>query len=123
MIEQKKEAIRKELSEGPQLHIKIKLMMELCGSEAPTELPEILDLIADEVEKRGEIDYDRDPGETSDWLRAEAEAARKDQISALKEDMMKLCQKSRDLHKSTKAEIESIEKGVEQSNDAETEEQ
>jgi hypothetical protein len=33
-------------------------------------------LIADEVERRGVIDYDRDPGETSDWLRAEAEKAR-----------------------------------------------
>ena len=31
--------------------------------------------IADEVERRGTIDYDRDPGETSDWLRAEANEA------------------------------------------------
>jgi len=76
IIEQKKEAIRKEISEGLPLYVKIKLMMELCGSDVITELPAILDLIADEVEKRGEIEYDLDPGETADWLRAEAEKAR-----------------------------------------------
>ncbi len=42
----------------------------------PEEIAGILVLIADEVERRGVIDYDRDPGETSDWLRAEAEKAR-----------------------------------------------
>ena len=76
IIEQKKEAIRKEISEGLPLHVKIKLMMEVCGSDVTTELPAILDLIADEVEKRGEIEYDLDPGETADWLRVEAEKAR-----------------------------------------------
>ena len=35
----------------------------------------LLTSIADEVERRGTIDYDRDPGETSDWLRAEANEA------------------------------------------------
>jgi hypothetical protein len=79
IIEQKKEAIRKEISEGLPIHIKIKLMMELCGSEVPTELPSILELIADEVEKRGEIEYDLDPGETADWLRQEAIKARKEE--------------------------------------------
>jgi hypothetical protein len=79
IIEQKKEAIRKEISESPPLHIKIKLMMELCGSVVPTELPSILELIADEVEKRGEIEYDLDPGETADWLRQEADKARKEE--------------------------------------------
>jgi hypothetical protein len=76
IIEQKKEAIRKEISEGLPFHVKFKLMMELCGPDVITELPAILDLIADEVEKRGEIEYDLDPGETADWLRAEAEKAR-----------------------------------------------
>lgn len=38
----------------------------------------MLNLIADEVERRGSIDYDRDPGETADWLRAEASQALKD---------------------------------------------
>ena len=42
----------------------------------PSEIAGILTLIADEVERRGDIDYDRDPGETSDWLRAEARQAR-----------------------------------------------
>jgi hypothetical protein len=44
----------------------------------PREIANILNLIADEVERRGDIDYDRDPGETSDWLRAEAKQALKD---------------------------------------------
>jgi hypothetical protein len=43
----------------------------------PEEIASILTLIADEVEGRGQIDYDRDPGETAEWLRAEAEAATK----------------------------------------------
>jgi len=76
IIEQKKEAIRKEISEGLPLHVKIRLMMEVCGSDVTTELLAILFLIANEVEKRGEIGYDLDPGETADWLRAEAALAR-----------------------------------------------
>ena len=51
-------------------------MIEVCGSDEITEIPAMLDMIADEVEKRGEIEYDLDPGETADWLRAEAEKAR-----------------------------------------------
>lgn len=42
------------------------------------EIADILELIADEIEYRGTIDYDRDPGETADWLRAEAGATRID---------------------------------------------
>lgn len=38
----------------------------------PTEIANILNLIADEVELRGDIDYDRDPGETAEWLRHQA---------------------------------------------------
>ena len=76
IIEQKKEAIRKEISGGLPFHVKFKLMMELCGPDVTTEIPAMLDMIADEVEKRGEIEYDLDPGETADWLRAEAEKAR-----------------------------------------------
>jgi len=76
IIEQKREAIRKEMSEWLPLHIRLKLVIEVCGPDVITELPAILDLIADEVEKRGEIEYDLDPGETADWLRAEAEKAR-----------------------------------------------
>ena len=64
------------MSEWLPLHIRLKLVIEVCGSDVITELPAILDLIADEVEKRGEIEYDLDPGETADWLRAEAEKAR-----------------------------------------------
>jgi hypothetical protein len=76
IIEQKKAAIRKEISERLPLHIRLKLIIEVCGSDEITEIPAMLDLIADEVEKRGEIEYDLDPGETADWLRAEAEKAR-----------------------------------------------
>ena len=76
IIEQKKAAIRKEISERLPLHKRLKLMIEVCGSDEITEIPAMLDLIADEVEKRGEIEYDLDPGETADWLRAEAEKAR-----------------------------------------------
>lgn len=39
------------------------------------QISTLLTSIADEVERRGTIDYDRDPGETSDWLRAEANEA------------------------------------------------
>lgn len=45
---------------------------------SPGTINFILNLIADEVERRGTIDYDRDPGETADWLRAEANQALKD---------------------------------------------
>jgi hypothetical protein len=38
----------------------------------------ILNLIADEVERRGDIKYDLDPGEASDWLRSEATIAMED---------------------------------------------
>lgn len=37
----------------------------------PTEIAAILKLIADEVERRGDLGHDLDPGETADWLRAE----------------------------------------------------
>jgi len=39
-------------------------------------LATLLECIAAEVERRGDIDYDRDPGETAEWLRAEAKTAR-----------------------------------------------
>jgi hypothetical protein len=42
------------------------------------EIAGILNLIAEEVEHRGDIDYDRDPGETSDWLKMEAAIAMED---------------------------------------------
>lgn len=45
------------------------------------QISTLLTLIADEVERRGTIDYDRDPGETSDWLRAEANESLKFQIA------------------------------------------
>jgi len=44
----------------------------------PVEIAAILNLIADEVEKRGDIKYDLDPGETADWLRYEATIAMED---------------------------------------------
>lgn len=48
---------------------------DLYGSLWPNKLAYILEQIADMVEYRGQIDYDRDPGETSDWLRREAKLA------------------------------------------------
>ncbi len=42
----------------------------LCLTNA--QLKTILDLIANEVEERGDKHLDLDPGETSDWLRQEA---------------------------------------------------
>jgi hypothetical protein len=44
----------------------------------PVEIANILNLIADEVERRGDIKYDLDPGETSDWLKSEAIIAMED---------------------------------------------
>lgn len=38
----------------------------------PHQVTELLNMIADVVEKRGELRLDWDPGETSDWLRSEA---------------------------------------------------
>jgi hypothetical protein len=46
-----------------------------CLHPTPQQLAVLLTHIADEVERRGSIDYDRDPGETADWLRAEARVA------------------------------------------------
>jgi hypothetical protein len=43
--------------------------------EAPFYYAAELRVIADEVEHRGDKDLDRDPGETADWLRAEADRA------------------------------------------------
>ncbi len=42
----------------------------LCLTNA--QLKTILELIANEVEERGDKHLDLDPGETSDWLRQEA---------------------------------------------------
>ena len=45
------------------------------------EITRLLNLIADEVERRGDKGLDLDPGETADWLRAEAKAAMAGTIS------------------------------------------
>lgn len=42
----------------------------LCLTDA--QIKSILQIIADEVEERGDKHLDLDPGETSDWLRQEA---------------------------------------------------
>ena len=36
--------------------------------------------IAEEVERRGALGLDRDPGETADWLRAEADRAERGEV-------------------------------------------
>ena len=47
-----------------------------CLHPTPGQLATLLEYVADEVERRGDIDYDRDPGETADWLRNEAATAK-----------------------------------------------
>jgi len=46
-----------------------------CLHPTAEQLAILLEHIAAEVERRGDIDYDRDPGETADWLRNEAAVA------------------------------------------------
>lgn len=50
--------------------------LDLYGSLWPGKLARIFEVIADQVEHRGAIQYDLDPGETADWLRMEADYAR-----------------------------------------------
>lgn len=47
-----------------------------CLHMTPAQAAVLLEELADRIEYRGSIDYDRDPGETSDWLRAEAAVAK-----------------------------------------------
>ena len=42
----------------------------------PKTIYTLLEMIADEVERRGDKDLDRDPGETAEWLRVEAVIAK-----------------------------------------------
>ena len=46
-----------------------------CLHIHPSQAAVLLRELAERIEHRGSIDYDRDPGETSDWLRAEAAIA------------------------------------------------
>jgi hypothetical protein len=46
-----------------------------CLHPTPEQLAILLRVIADEVERRGDKQLDLDPGETADWLRAEADRA------------------------------------------------
>ena len=46
-----------------------------CLHNTPCQARVLLEYIAAEVERRGDIDYDRDPGETAEWLRNEAAVA------------------------------------------------
>ena len=54
------------------LYKRIQSELDLYGANWPLKLAQMFELIADIVEHRGSIDYDRDPGETADWLRNEA---------------------------------------------------
>lgn len=54
------------------LYKRIQAELDLYGSIWPPKLAQMFELIADIAEYRGSIDYDRDPGETADWLRQEA---------------------------------------------------
>jgi hypothetical protein len=42
----------------------------------PKTICTLLEMIADEVERRGDKNLDIDPGETADWLRVEADIAK-----------------------------------------------
>lgn len=62
---------------GQQMNLVHKLqnnpeLYPLCLTNA--QIKGILQLIANEVEERGDKHLDLDPGETSDWLRQEAAA-------------------------------------------------
>ena len=46
-----------------------------CIHPTPRQLAILLEFVADRVEHRGEKQLDLDPGETADWLRAEAKVA------------------------------------------------
>lgn len=46
-----------------------------CLHITPSQAAVLLQELAKRIEHRGSIDYDRDPGETADWLRAEAAIA------------------------------------------------
>ena len=46
-----------------------------CLHIHPSQAAVLLRELAEQIEYRGSIDYDRDPGETADWLRAEAAIA------------------------------------------------
>lgn len=58
------------------LYKRIQSELDLYGSIWPPKLAQMFELIADIAEYRGSIDYDRDPGETADWLRNEAKKVR-----------------------------------------------
>lgn len=47
-----------------------------CLHPTPEQLAILLEAVADQVEHRGDKSLDLDPGETADWLRAEAKVAR-----------------------------------------------
>lgn len=55
----------------PDLHIQIQEQVE--PPLQPKTIYTVLKAIADEIERRGEKGLDLDPGETSVWLRREAE--------------------------------------------------
>ena len=56
---------------NPDLHQKIQ--EQVAPPLQPKTIYNVLKVIADEIERRGEKGLDLDPGETADWLRAEAE--------------------------------------------------
>lgn len=50
--------------------------LSLYGGIWPQKLANMFDLIADQVEERGNKKLELDPGEVAEWLRGEAELAR-----------------------------------------------
>lgn len=55
------------------LWVEVRDDLHLYGSLWPQQFAKILTIIANHVEQRGASGLDLDPGETSDWLRDQAQ--------------------------------------------------
>ena len=74
--------VRMKVFTGPDLekplYRTIQAELDLYGSFWPGKIATLLELLAEFVEHRGLIEYDRDPGETADWLLTEAKTAKEE---------------------------------------------
>lgn len=57
------------------LYKTIQRELGLYESRWPRAIAKLLNILADEIENRGQRGCDLDPGETADWLRQEASRA------------------------------------------------
>lgn len=70
---EKENAPKVEANPETPLYKRLISELDLYGSLLPGKFSLIFQFIADVIEARGVKDLDRDPGETADWLRQEAE--------------------------------------------------